>query len=102
MNYAPLALVLLAGCASVGDIQSSSIDREDITDKPVAAVSKCLNKIIGEQPISDDDGNPVFVVRSAYGAPGATITLAEHNGGTKLQVRQTSAIVITGWRRRCL
>jgi len=102
MKYAPLAFVLLAGCASVADLQLSSVDREDVSPKSVDEVSRCLAFQMAEAPITDEAGNPMFIMKNGYQAPVATVTLLPFNGGTKVQVRQANGLVQTGGWRRCL
>ena len=102
MNYAPLAFVLLAGCASVADLQMSSVDREGVSTKPVDEVSRCLSFKTTNAPITDKVGNPLFVVKNGYQAPIGTITLLPFNGGTKVQVRQANGLVQFGDWRKCL
>jgi|TARA_R110002049_G_scaffold3488_4_gene26101 outer membrane biogenesis lipoprotein LolB len=102
MKFLPLAFLLLAGCASVADLQMSSVDREDISQKPIEEVSRCLAYQMAEAPITDENGNTMFIMKNGYQAPIATVTLIPFEGGTKIQVRQANGMVQTGGWRKCL
>lgn len=102
MKITPLAFVLLAGCASVADLQMSSVDREGLSPKPIEDVSRCLAFKTSNAPITDEDGNTLFIVKNGYQAPIGTITLLPFNGGTKVQIRQANGLVQFGDWRKCL
>ena len=92
----------LAGCASLSDLQLSEPDRMGQTSKPVDEVSRCIAYKSASAPITNELGNPVFIVANGYGAPLATVTLIPNDAGTKIEVRQANGIVQTGFWRGCL
>ncbi len=102
MRYIPLAFTLLAGCASVGDLQSSEPDRSGQSTKPIDEVSRCIAYKSAAAPITNEAGHPVFIMTNGYGAPLATITLIGNDAGTKIEVRQANGIVQTGFWRDCI
>lgn len=102
IRYIPLVFVLLAGCASVADLQTSSVDREGVSPKPIADVTRCLSFLMAEAPITDAAGNTMFIMKNGYQSPVATVTVLPFDSGTKIQVRQANGLVQTGAWRDCL
>lgn len=95
--------LLLSACATPGDIYASGVDTSEISEKPLAEISQCLQLRWAEAPLQTPDGKTTFPLKNGYGQTLGLLSLSPVEQGTLVELRKTGQLMIGGenWRR-CL
>lgn len=99
-NLIALSALVLAACATPGDIYLSEVDLSEVSPKSVAEISQCLQLRWAEAPLTTPDGKATFPMKNGYGQTLGLVSLTPTEGGTLIELRKTGQLMIGGkdWR----
>ncbi|MDP3550607.1 MAG: hypothetical protein Q8R81_09440 [Novosphingobium sp.] len=86
--------IALSACATPQDIYNGEVDFDEVTAKPMAEVSQCMQLRYASAPITTPDGKIGFAIKNGFQQVLGLITLEPAKSGTRIQVRQTGQAII--------
>lgn len=94
-----LLLFFLAGCATTTDLATTEADQLQISNRPIADVSRCLQLLIDRPERLNPSGQPVFELRNNMSFILATLTLIEDGDQVRIELRRANNInILPDWR----
>jgi hypothetical protein len=105
MKGAALPMLLLAGCATVHDLDRRGPDARYVSQRSRDAVSGCIASAIARLgPVERQrrEGATRLILRTQNGYPAALITVRTTSRGSNVSVRQTINYSLGSSVERCL
>lgn len=104
-KYLALAALLLAGCATVYDLENRAPDARYVSNKPMATVAQCITQgvaSLGRYDVQRGDTATFITLQTQNGYPAARITVRSTQTGSNVSVRQTISYSLGRTVERCL
>ncbi|HWH17200.1 MAG TPA: hypothetical protein VNT77_02515 [Allosphingosinicella sp.] len=104
-TYLAAAPLLLAGCATVYDLENRAPDARYVSTKPMATVAQCITQGIGSlgrYDVQRGDSATYITLQTQNGYPAARITVRATQTGSTVSVRQTISYSLGRTVERCL
>lgn len=101
MRLIVVAALLVAGCASTGDLYRSPADDTVLSKKPIAEITRCLEVVYQSPFIEGPNGEKQIRIKNGYGGTIGLIVLKPEGQGTRVDFRRANGMVGKGPWQAC-